>query len=390
MSQVSEKLAIEGGRPVRTEMLPYARQQIGERDIDAVVEVLRSDWLTTGPKVEQFEAALAEIAGTAEAVAVSNGTTALLAAMHALEVGPGDEVIVPAITFAASANCVAWFGATPIPADVETGSLLLDPDGVQAEITSNSKAIIAVDYAGNVCDYDRLNSIAEKHGLAIVDDASHCLGGSRRGRPVGSLARLSTFSFHPVKHVAGGEGGAVTTDDAGLANRMRRFRDHGRDASSGCMVELGLNGRMSDIHCALAISQHSQLQRSISRRRKIAAYYDRAFAEMPEIDTLTVEPDVSHARHLYVVAFDLEKLRADRDRVLNALRSEGIGATVHYMPFHLQDYYRKRFGTSEGDCPVAEQAGKRILSLPMFPGMSDGDVEDVIAAVHKVIEAYRR
>jgi perosamine synthetase len=355
-----------------------------------VADVLRSDWLTTGPKVDEFERALMETVATSRAVAVSSGTTALLAAMHALEIAPGDEVIVPALTFMASANCAVWFGAKPVAADVQPRSLLLDPEGLEEKINSRTKAIIAVDYAGNVCDYDRLDLIAQRHGLALVADACHSLGGSYNGKPSGSLARLSAFSFHPVKHVAGGEGGAVTTDDARLAKRVRQFRNHGMAARGRGMVELGLNGRMSDIHCALATSQLAKLQRSISRRREIAARYDRAFAELPQLDTPAVAGNVSHAHHLYLVRLDLEKLRVDRDRVLEALRGEGIGATVHYLPFHLHDYYREHFGTAEGDCPVAEDAARRILSLPMFPGMSDSHIDDVISAMHKVIEAYRR
>jgi perosamine synthetase len=395
-----ERLAIEGGTPVRAKLLPYGKQSIDEQDVAAVVEVLQSDWLTTGPKVAEFERAIAATAGTRESVAVSNGTAALHAAAYALGIGPGDEVIVPAITFAASANCAAFLGGRPVFADVDPGTLLIDPEQVEARITPKTKAVVAVDYAGQPCDYGRLQALADGHGLKLVDDACHALGGSYQGRPVGSLATLSAFSFHPVKHVTTGEGGAVATDDAALAGRMRMFRNHGiatdfrQRESNGSWVyevtDLGYNYRLTDIQCALGISQLAKLPQSIARRRAIAAAYDAAFAGLPGIHPLSVRPEVSHAYHLYVVQLELERLRVDRGQVFRALRAEGIGVNVHYMPVHLHPYYRSRFGTQPGDCPVAEAAYQRLLSLPMFPSMTANDVEDVIHAVAKVLANYQR
>jgi perosamine synthetase len=393
-------LALEGGPPVRRTPLPYGRQSIDEQDIAAVVEVLRSDWLTTGPKVAEFEQALAAVAGTRDAVALSSGTAALHAGMYALGIGPGDEVIVPAITFAATANAVVFQGGRPVFADVDLHTLLIDPACVQARITPRTKAIAAVDYAGQPCDYDALDRVARQHHLPLLDDACHAIGGSYRARPVGSLAALSAFSFHPVKHVTTGEGGAVATDDPAYAVRLRLFRNHGitsdfrqRAAAASWiyeMVDLGYNYRLSDIQCALGRSQLHKLPASVARRQAIARRYDAAFADLPEVRPLAVRPEVSHAYHLYVVRLELERLRVDRGMVFRALRAEGIGVNVHYLPVYLHPYYREKFGGGPGDCPVAERAYQQILSLPMFCGLDDRDVEDVVEAVTKVTEHYRR
>ncbi|MGA2618515.1 MAG: UDP-4-amino-4,6-dideoxy-N-acetyl-beta-L-altrosamine transaminase [Thermoguttaceae bacterium] len=394
------RLAIDGGTPVRRTMLPYGRQSIDEQDVAAVVEVLRSDWLTTGPKVAQFEAALAAVAGTAQAVAVSSGTAALHAVMAGLGVSPGDEVIVPALTFAATANAVVYQGGTPLFADVDPATLLIDPGSVAERITPRTRAVTAVDYAGQPCDYGRLRPLAAEHGLALVADACHAIGGRWRDLPVGSLAAASAMSFHPVKHVTTGEGGAVTTDDAELARRMRTFRNHGistdfrqraaRDSWQYEMVELGFNYRLSDLQCALGISQLAKLPSSIARRQAIARRYDAALAAVPAVEPLAVRPDCSHAYHLYVVRLELELLRVDRGAVFRALRAEGIGVNVHYIPVHLHPYYREKFGTAAGLCPVAEAAYQRILSLPIFPAMTDADADDVLEALRKVVENYSR
>jgi perosamine synthetase len=384
-------------RPPRTNLLPYGRQQIDDDDIAAVVAVLRSNWLTTGPQVAEFEHDFAAAVGTREAVAVSSGTAALHAAVYALGIGPGDEVVVPPITFAASANCVAFQGGTPVFADVDPGTLLLDPQQVEAKITPRTKAIIAVDYAGQPCDYAALTAIAQRHNIALVDDACHAVGGSYQGRHVGSLALLNTFSFHPVKHMTTGEGGMITTDNPALAQAMRTFRNHGittdhrqREQQGSWfyeMVDLGYNYRITDIQCALGRSQLHKLPRWVARRQEIARQYDAAFAEMPGVTPLTVRPDVSHAYHLYVVRFDPQHVNQSRAEIFTALRAANIGVNVHYIPVHLHPYYRQHFGTAPGDCPVAEAAYEQIISLPMFAGMSDEDVEDVVAAVEKVVEA---
>jgi perosamine synthetase len=389
---MSNKLAADNGTLVREDHLPYGRQYIDEDDIQAVVEVLRSDWLTTGPKVDEFEQAFAEFVGAAHAVAVSNGTAALHAAMHALGIGSGDEVIVTTMTFAASANCVVYQGGTPIFADVNPDTLLIDPASVEAKITPKTKAIVAVDYAGHPCDYDALRIIADKHGLALVDDACHAIGGSYKGRSVGTLADLNTFSLHPVKHMTTGEGGIITTDNADFAQKMRVFRNHGittdhrqRAERGGFfyeMVELGYNYRITDFQCALGISQLKKLPGSVQKRQQLATMYDAAFADISYITPLTVHDDVSHAYHLYMVQVDMPGM--DRSEVFSALRAENIGVNVHYIPVHLHPFYRENFGTDVGMCPVAEKAYEKLITLPIFPQMDKADVDDVVAAFRKL------
>lgn len=387
-------------KPVRERMLPYGRQWIDEDDIEAVVDVLRSDWLTTGPKVAEFEAAFAEFVGTREAVAVSNGTAALHAAMHAAGVGDGDEVIVTPMTFAASANCVVYCGGKPVFADVEPDTLLIDPEVVEAKITPATKAVVAVDYAGQPCDYDALRSIADTHNLLLIDDACHAVGGSYKGRSVGSLADLNTFSLHPVKHFTTGEGGLITTDDIDWARKMRTFRNHGittdhrqRDEMGSWyyeMVSLGYNYRLTDFQCALGISQLKKLPEWMKKRQKIAALYNEAFHDSTLVRPLRVRDDIVHGYHLYMVRINLEALTIDRDVIFGELRDEGIGVNVHYIPVHLHPFYQRAFGTSIGDCPIAESAYNRLLTLPIFPQMTGDDVQDVVVAVEKVLGRHLR
>jgi perosamine synthetase len=375
-------------RPVRSEILPYGRQWLDEEDIQAVVDVLRSDWLTTGPKVREFEEAVAEFSGTAHAVAVSSGTAALHAAAFALGIGPGDEVIVPPMTFAASSNCILYLGGKPVFVDVEPDTLNIDPQKIEAAITDKTKAIVAVDFAGQPCDHDAIRTIAERHGISVIQDASHSLGAAYKGRPVGSQNELTTFSFHPVKPITTGEGGMIVTDNEDYAEAMRRFRNHGisadyrQRAEKGTwhyeMTDLGYNYRISDIQCALGLSQLRKLPVWIQRRQEIAYRYDEAFGELP-IEPLATRPENSHAYHIYVVRFQ------ERARVFTALRDEGIGVNVHYIPVHLHPYYQQHLGTGPGLCPVAEAAYEQIISLPVFPRMTDADIEDVITAVRKVI-----
>lgn len=370
--------------------VPYGRQQITNEDIEAVCATLRSNWLTTGPMVERFEQELSRKVGMEHGVAVCNGTAALHAAMYALGIGPGDEVIVPPMTFAATANAVLYQGGTPVFADVEADTLLIDPAAVEARITPRTKAVIAVDYAGQSCDYDALRTIAERHGLRLVADACHSLGGSYRGTSCGSQADLSVFSFHPVKPITTGEGGMIVTHDEELARRMRIFRNHGittdhrQRSLAGAwhyeMVELGYNYRLSDIHCALGLSQLNRLDGFIQRRQNIAARYDTAFAGHLAIRPLAVRPWNSHGYHLYVVR------TPHRDSLYAGLRDRGIHANVHYTPVHLHPYYRQHLGTGEGLCPVAEAGYKNILTLPVFPDLAAHEQTKVIETVLGVVE----
>lgn len=389
-----DKLALCGGEPVRPKLLPYGRQRIDEDDIAAVVETLRSDWLTTGPKVDEFEQAFAAFVGAEHAVAVSSGTAALHAAAYALDIQSGDEVIVTPMTFAASANAILYQGGTPVFADVQPDTLLIDPEQVASKITSRTKAVIAVDYAGQPCDYDALREITEPHGIRIVDDACHALGGAYRGRSVGTLADLNTFSFHPVKHMTTGEGGMITTHNEEYAQRMRVFRNHGittdhrqRAQTGGFfyeMVDIGFNYRITDIQCALGISQLKKVPASVRRRQEIAARYDAQFAALDYVHPTRVCGDVSHGYHLYVVQFDTQLLGMSRIDIFKALRAENIGVNVHYIPVHLHPYYRKRFGTGRGLLPIAEAAYDQLITLPMFPDMTDADVDDVVLACQKL------
>jgi perosamine synthetase len=379
-------------------MLNYGRQTIDDDDIRAVSEVLRSDWLTTGPKVSEFEDAFAEFTGAKHAVAVNSGTAALHAAMFALKISSGDEVIVPAMTFAASANCVVYQGGTPVFIDVDADTLLIAPEAVESNITKRTKAVVTVDYTGQPCDYDRLRNLCEKHSLSLVADACHALGGAYQGRPVGTLADLSTFSLHPVKPITTGEGGVITANSPVLAQRMRIFRNHGittdhrqREAKGSWfyeMTELGYNYRITDFQCALGLSQLRKLPEWIKQRQNIAKRYDEAFKNMPGLQPLKVRQGISHGYHLYVVKLELERLKTDRAGIFQALRAEGIGVNVHYVPVHLHPYYRHNYSTRPGLCPVAEAAYERILTLPIFPAMTDRDVEDVITAVEKVVTYY--
>lgn len=391
-------LAIEGGTPVRSHILRYGHQCIDDDDLQAVMQVLRSDWLTTGPEVSGFEHAIAEAVAARDAVAVCNGTAALHAAVAVCDIGPGDEVIVPAMTFAASANCVRYQGGTVVFADVRRDTLTIDPDAALSAVTPRTKAIIAVDYAGEPCDYDELLAIASRCGLRLISDASHALGASYRGRPVGSIADLTTFSFHPAKHITTGEGGVVSTSTAELAARARTFRNHGittdhreREKDEAWfyeMVDLGYNYRLTDFQCALGMSQLKKLPRWLARRRGIADRYSRAL-KLPEIEAPTALADRESAWHLYVVRLNLERLVVGRHEVFRALRAENIGVNVHYIPVPWHPYYRA-LGYQQGAWPVAEGEYERLLSLPMWAGMTDDDVDDVVRALEKVCTEYRR
>ena len=393
-------LAINGGSPVRSTYLPYGRQLVDEADIEAVVEVLRSDWLTTGPKVGEFEEAFAARVGAAHAVSFSSGTAALHAAAFAAGLKAGDEAITTPLTFAATANCVLYQGAAPVFADVSPDTLNLDPEQITKHLSSKTRAILPVDYAGHPADLAPIMEIAGRNRLVVIEDACHALGAEYGKRRVGSIADMTVFSFHPVKHIATGEGGMVVTSDPQLAETLRRFRNHGisSDArqrqSEGQwyyeMVLLGFNYRLPDFACALGLQQLKRLDANLARRRQIAARYAAALSEIPGVILPAVRPGMNPAWHLYPVRLETDRLAADRAQVFRALRAENIGVNVHYIPVHLHPYYRERFGYQGGEYPVAENAYERLISLPMFPAMSDEDVADVIRAVEKVLTAFAR
>ncbi|CAB1061334.1 Aminotransferase, DegT/DnrJ/EryC1/StrS family [Olavius sp. associated proteobacterium Delta 1] len=372
-------------------MIPYGKQFVQEDDIQAVIEVLRSDWLTTGPKVTEFEKLVAEYVEAKHAVAVSSGTAALHCAMYAAGVSPGDEVIAPPITFAATTNAVIYQGGTPVFVDVDPNTLLLDPVKVEEKISCKTKAIIAVDYTGHPCNYDALKRIADRHGIFLIADACHSLGAKFKGKKAGTLADMTVFSFHPVKHITTGEGGMIVTSNLALAKRIQQFRNHGIDSDyrqrerEGSwyyhMVDLGYNYRISDIQCALGITQLKKLPAFLKRRREIAGYYDKCLLGMKSIRPLSVSNDVTHAYHLYVVRIDFKSLGKQRTTLFQQLREKEIGVNVHYIPVHLHPYYRRKLGTGRGLCPIAETAYEEIISLPIFPALDENKMNQCIDAL---------
>ena len=376
--------------------LPYAKQEIDERDIQAVVDVLQSDWLTTGPAVDQFESRMADYVGVERAVAVNSGTAALHAMIHAFGIGPNDEVIVPAMTFAATANAVLYEGGLPVFADVDPNTLLIDVEDVERRITPRTKAVIAVDYAGQPCDYAGLRCLTEKHGLFLGADACHSLGGSYLGQPVGSLADISCFSFHPVKPLTTGEGGMAVTDNPQWHSRMRAFRNHGieqdhrqRNENGSwfySMNQLGYNYRLSDLQSALGTSQLSRVAEWTDRRRRIAGWYQSKLKSVPFVKPLECRTESENAYHLFVVRWDRDASSVSRDDAFTEFRKRNIGVNVHYIPVHLHPYYQQHVGTRPGECPVAEAAYQEILSLPMFPAMAESDVDRVVRAAQEICQ----
>lgn len=395
-------LAIHEGTPVRSTPLHYGRHKIEEEDIEAVVQVLRSDWITTGPKVQEFEEAVAAYVGSRFAVAFNSGTAALHGAAFAAGLGPGDEAITTPLTFCATANCVLYMGATPVFADVRSDTLNADPGEMAKRITPRTKALLPVDYAGHPADLDEMLALADRHGLVVIEDAAHALGARYKDRSVGSVSHMTTFSFHPVKHITTGEGGMVTTDDAGFDRRLRKFRTHGVDeedrrqqgSSKGQwyyeMTDLGYNYRLSDIGSALGLSQLKRLPDNIARRREIAGWYAEAFAETPGVIAPFEESSMISAWHLYPIRLELGRFAVGRMEIFQALRAENILVNVHYIPVHLQPYYKNRFEYKGGEFPVAEAAYESLVTLPLFHSMTRQDAEDVISAVRKVTNHFRR
>lgn len=391
----ASRLAIHGGPPVRTTLLPYGHQEISEEDIQAVVAVLHSDWITQGPKVEEFEEAFAADVGATYAVSFSSGTAALHGAVFAAGLGPGDEAVTTPLTFCATANCVLYQGAKPVFADICPGGFNLDPEQVAQRMTTHTKAIMPVDYAGHPSDLDAFIALATRHGLVVIEDACPALGATYKGRRVGGISHMTVFSFHPVKHLTTGEGGMVTTDNPQFAKRLRLFRNHGietdarRRQTQGQwfyeMVALGYNYRLSDIGCALGLSQLKRLTHTLPRRREIAARYQTAFQHLAGVILPPMLPGVEPAWAGYPIRLDRESCRLYRDDVIRALWAERIAAAVHYIPVPLHPYYRQRFGYQAGDYPVAEEVSRQVVTLPLFPAMTDRDADDVIRALEKIM-----
>jgi len=389
--------AIMGGKPARSSMLPYGHQWIDEEDIKSVAQVLRSDWITQGPKVDEFEERVAGYCDAKYAVAMANGTAALHAACSAAGISAGDEAITTPITFAATANAVVYCGGRPVFADIREDTANIDISEIEKRLTPRTRAILPVDFAGHPADLDEIVVIARDRKLVVIEDACHALGAEYRGCKTGSLADMTVFSFHPVKHITTGEGGMVTTNSREFYERLKTFRQHGivRDARAGHpwyyeIPHPGYNFRLTDFQCALGISQLSKLEHFVDRRREIASIYNKAFSELEEIITPYEEGFVKAAYHIYVIQLKAEKLKAGRKEVFEALRSENIGVNVHYLPVHLHPFYQTEFGYSQGDYPAAESYYERAITLPLFPLMSNDDADCVVSAVKKILCYYRR
>jgi len=399
---MSDKLAIDGGRPVREGFLPFAVPAIGEDEINEVVATLRSGWLTTGPRTKRFEQEFAEYCGSPYAVAVSSCTAALHLSLLALHIGPGDEVITTPLTFAASANTILMTGAKPTFVDIDPATYNIAPDLIEEAITNDTRAILPVHMGGLPADMDAIRRLAERYDLRVIEDAAHAAGASFGDRKIGALSDATCFSFYATKTMTTGEGGMVTTGSPEIADRIRMLSLHGlsRDAwnrysSKGSwyyeIVDLGYKYNMPDVLAAIGIHQLRRVDEFTRRRREIAQRYDRALSGLREIVLPPRDTEASeHIYHLYTVQLDLERLSITRDHFIEALRAENIGSSVHFIPLHLHPYYRKRFGFSRRDYPIAESVFSRLVSLPIFPGMLDEDVDDVIEAVQKIVSQHAK
>ena len=396
-----ENLAIFGGAPVRENPIFYGRQFIDQDDINAVVETLKSNLITCGPKVEELEKKLCEVTEAKYAVVVSNGTAALHLAAMAAGISEGDEVIVSSITFAASANCVLYCGGTPVFADIDPYTYNIDVESIKKLITPKTKAIVAVDFTGQAVKLNEIREICKEHNLILIEDAAHSLGTYYDGKAVGSIADMTTFSFHPVKTITGGEGGAITTNDEALYKKLRLLRTHGitRDEEemvhpTGEMwyqeqVDLGYNYRMTDFQAALLISQLKKLPAFSMRRKEIVEKYDDAFVMMPQIRIQREILESDTTRHLYVIRIVPEQLNCTRKEFFDALYKENVCPQVHYLPVYWHSYYES-LGYKKGLCPNAESFYEEAMSIPLYVSMTDQDVADVIAAVKKVVEYYKK
>ena len=396
-----EKPAIFGGTPVRTNPLSSGRQYIDEEDIQAVADTLRSDYLTCGPRITQLEEKLCEVTGAKYCVAVSNGTAALHIAAIAAGIKEGDEVITTPITFAASANCALYCGARPVFADINPDTYNIDPASIRKCITDKTKAVVAVDFTGQAVELDEIRAICKEHNLVLIEDAAHSIGTRYNGQPIGSIADMTTFSFHPVKTVTAGEGGAVTTNDPVLYQKLLLAHAHGitRDRSQMVhptddpwyneQVNLGYNYRMTEFQAALLMSQLKKLEAFSKRRKEIVKMYDEAFSKIPEVKVQKEIPESDTTRHLYILQLDDRKLSCTRREFFDALHAENIYSQVHYLPVYWHSHY-ENLGYPKGICPNAEHYYRQSMSLPLYYSLTDEDVKDVIHAVEKLVAYYRK
>ena len=390
--QYIESLKYFKKRKTGRKMIQYGRQTIEEDDIQAVVDVLRSDYLTTGPKIAEFEKMVADYVGAKYAVAISNGTSALHAACFAARIQPGDEVITTPLTFAASSNCVLYCGGTPVFADVDPKTYNIDPEDIRRKITDKTKAIIAVHLAGQPCDMDEIHKIAKEHDLLVIEDGAHALGSVYKGKKIGTLSDMTTFSFHPVKPITTGEGGMIVTDNKEFYQKMMLFRSHGITRDENLMtrndgpwfyqqLDLGYNYRITDIQCALGCSQMKKLDRFLARRKEIVARYNEAFADCENIVTPYQLPETESGWHLYIV----QVKNCDRRKVFETLREQGIAVNVHYIPVYMHPYYQEH-GYKDVHCKNAEEVYSHIISLPLYPALTSEQQKFVIGRVREIAE----
>lgn len=396
-----EKPAICGGTSTRSKKIYYGHQYLDQKDYDAVEAVLKSDYLTCGPKITELEEKLCEITGAKHAVVCSNGTAALHIAAMTAGMGPGDELITTPITFAASANCALYCGGRPVFADINEKTYNIDPDSVEKHITPQTKAVVAVDYTGQAVELDRLTAICKKHHLVLIEDGAHSIGTKYNGIPVGSIADMTTFSFHPVKTVTGGEGGAVLTNSDEYYQKLLLYRSHGitRDPSQMKneaegpwyyeQVALGFNYRMTDIQAGLILSQLDKLKMFSERRKQLVKRYNEAFSSMETITVQQEIPESDTTRHLYILRLNCAHLKINRREFFDALAAENICCNVHYIPVYYFPYYQEH-GYKKGLCPNAEALYEEIISLPLYYAMTDQDCDDVIHAVKKIAEYYQK
>jgi len=399
--ETRETLAVEGGAPVRSSFLPYHQPLIDADDEGAVVETLRSGWLTTGPRTKGFEKDLAAYAGAAYCVGVNSCTAALHLALEAVGVGSGDEVITSPITFASTANVIVHRGARPVFVDVEPDTFNINPGGIEAALTPRTKALIPVDFAGQPCDLDAIMGIGARHGLPVIEDAAHALGADYKGRRIGGIADMTCFSFYANKNITSGEGGALTTNRQEWADRITVMALHGlsRDAWKRYSAEgyrhwdiiaPGYKYNMFDVQAALVGSQFKKLEAFQIRRDALKARLDAGLKDIAELAFPAERSWGTHAHHLYPIVVRTEMLRADRDVIMNAIQGENIGIGVHFRAVHLHPFYVDTFGFRRGMFPNAEYYSDRAISLPIYPRMTDEDADDVVVAVRKVISHYRR
>ena len=396
-----EKPAICGGTPVRDTKIFYGHQYLDQADYDAVLDVLKSDYLTCGPKINELEAKLCEITGAKYAVVCSNGTAALHMAAMAAGIGAGDELITTPITFAASANCALYCGAKPVFADINERTYNIDPDSVEAHITPATKAVVAVDFTGQAVELDRLQEICKKHNLVLIEDGAHSIGTKYNGKGVGSIADMTTFSFHPVKTITGGEGGAVLTNSEEYYHKLLLARSHGITRATDLMeyevdgpwyyeqIDLGYNYRLTDIQAGLIMSQLDKLEMFSKRRKELVARYNEAFVNNDAIIVQEEIPESDTTRHLYILRLNADKLTINRREFFDALAAENVCCNVHYIPVYYFPHYH-RLGYQKGLCPKAEKLYDEMITLPLYYGMSDKDCDDVIKAVEKIAEYYRK